>query len=523
VDAGGHYSTTPATDSLDVPIPKQIGQIEIHSPTSAPTVVVTLDPLYAKLSGTAAYDAVNGLTLSLTVENRAARLVYNQKAILEGVSDAAATVATDGKMPDGRQVAYYGPAGMDVAAQATRDLVLTGALGSVDPIVIDLEIASNAAFYAGEDYATSSLVLHDLSGATDGNGLLLGGSSVFDTIGYQPGVGSPQPGVFAPDGRTYYAGSRNMPYVTTIDMATMTAVAGTDLSKGATGVGFTSGVLLSPDGQFLYAAVTTGGHRFDGAGNGNPDLETTKRDVDFVQIDRATMTEVGRVSLLADAALTPDNNNHYPKAGDPAMTPDGARAVVPVHGTGMIWIVDLATMKLVDTDAATAGDQGIDVSATTTYLRLAAVSPDGKQAYVGSSHDFESVIVVDLTTFATSTIQSTSTAGAHGYGWSALTFGPDGKLYMARPYPQGGETGFSIYDPATQTYKDPLPTDLDFRGVGFAPDGATFYVIDRADFLHVLDAATGTQVDVDGDAVNGITSFATLGVDEGHSVGVTPF
>ncbi len=531
VDQAGQYSTAPATGSIDVPIPPQAATIEIASPTTNPVVTVTKQPLYGKLTGTAAYDAVTGLTLSLGVENDAARIVFNQKAVIDAINDAALTATSDGTDMNGDVAAYYGPEAMDIAASKSRDFVLTGT-GSVDPIVIDLHLASNPAGFSGVDYNRAALLIHDLSGAKDAGGHLFGGSTMFDTVGFQPGNGTLKDGVFSEDGRMYYAGIKNMPYVVTVDMTKLTAVAGTDLSTGLTGIGFTSNVVMSPDGKYLYTSVTTGGHQFDNAGaNISMPVETKTREIELVKIDLATMTEAGRVKLFSDPAPVVDGNAHYPKAAGLAITPDGARAVAPIHGTGMIWIVDLQTMTLIDTDAVAAGVQGVDASSVTTTPNLTTVSPDGAKAYVGSNHGVDEIVVVDLATYKTSTILSSSTAGGNGYGWGSLVFGPnDGKLYITRCYnPSAQLTSISIFDPATQMHDDVLPTSfngsgLQIRGSAFSPDGKWLYSFERQnDYVFVLDATTGAYLDTDGDPANGVTPFTSNNIDDGHAIGVTPF
>ncbi len=530
VDQAGQYSLAPAAGMIDVPIPPQAAQIQIASPDNNPGFTVNMQPLYGKVSGTATYDAVNGLTISLSIENDAARIVYSPKAVIDGTNDPGVTIVSDGTDAQGHVAAYYGPEAMDIAASKTRDFVVTGA--TMDPLIIDLHLASNPAGFTSVDYNVSGLLMHDLSGAKDKNGLLFGGTSSFDTVGFKPGVGSLRTGVFSEDGRYYYTGEKNMPYIVTVDMTTLTAVAGSDLSAGQTGVGFSSNVVLSPDGKYLYTSVTTGGHQFNTAGSAVP-VETNTRTIDFVKVDRATMAEVGRVSLLIDGAPVLDDQSHYPKAAHMAITPDGARAVVPVHGTGMIWMVDLATMTLIDTDPVAAGTQGIDLSATAPSVHITVVSPDGSKAYVGSNHGVDDIVVVDLSTYATSTITSAAVAGTNGFGWGSLLFGPtDGKLYIVRSFATADpyqELSISTFDPATQTHQDILPMIINLeanapRGIGFSPDGSRAYAFDyNQDYIFVFDTATGKQIDTDGDPANGDTPFKALDIDDGHSVGVTPF
>jgi hypothetical protein len=135
-DDVGQYSATPATTSgLNNTLGTQAGMIQVFQDG---TVTVTQEPRSLHLSGTATYDdAGDAMTVHLTVENQAGRVLFNVKGLVDSASQGTVTnpsFPATGGLP----MAYYGPAALAVGGSAERQLVLTGLTGTVDPVVLTM-------------------------------------------------------------------------------------------------------------------------------------------------------------------------------------------------------------------------------------------------------------------------------------------------------------------------------------------------------------------------------------------------
>jgi hypothetical protein len=527
VDTGTLHS--PGTSaSIDIGFPVQSGSIEISNVMTTPVVTIPQQPSHVQLSATASYIAPT-LTLSLTIANAAHRVLFSPKVAVDTIN--AGAVTSDGTTVDGRVSAYYGPAGLGVGASQTRDFVITG-IGAADPVVLGVEVLNNPMGMANAASNKGQMNFFDLSGARDGGGVAFGGQVAF-ALGWKSGAmidGRMSGGALSPDGLFLSTGWKSRPIVAQVDMTTLQAVTSTDLSQGTTNYGFTSDVVMSPDGVSLYTLVTSGAHNY----TGGPNYQNSS-DIDLVQLDRLTLAEMGRINLVTAAPV--QATGRPAKGNDLALSADGSRIVAAVE-PGQLWVIDASTFSLIDADPATAGDQPVDVSAVSLAARIVAVNATATTAYVGyhrpnnATTGVDLISVVDLATFAVSTITSTATAGANSLGWSALTFGPDGLLYLARNQSLAGDdVSLSIFDPGTSAHDDRL-TAVQVMGLSFDPRGGRYYVLQRNtgapnNFGEILtfNAADHSLIDIDGNAANGQTNLpaANVSTAAAHAHNITPF
>jgi outer membrane protein assembly factor BamB len=99
-----------------------------------------------------------------------------------------------------------------------------------------------------------------------------------------------------------------------------------------------------------------------------------------------------------------------------------------------------------------------------------------------------------------------STLGLPGFGFDQMTFGPDGKLYVAYSYySRGGplmKGGVMRFDPLTGSLLDTVISDLDVYGaeaggspgIAFGPDGDLYIGSQHAKAVFRYDATTWNQI-----------------------------
>ena len=282
---------------------------------------------------------------------------------------------------------------------------------------------------------------------------------------------------------------------------------------------------MSPDGQFLYALLITNDHRAyfanpaattSNAGGRIADTAANASDIVLVRINRETLVEVDRLTLVT-GTLT------RPRARMTQITPNGTHGVIPVRREGSVFLVDLTTMTIVDADEVTAGDQPFDVSASSTEPHMAGISPDGATiavTYRGDSRGGparnESVDLIDvasgtITPLAPGTTDAKLTDNKSAF----LMFGPDGRLYYGRKA-TGAAFGLSIFDLVTpgevELFADTLAATAVFRG-GIL----TFF--DQVGGLSRLDTATDTLIPF---GAGGPTTQALTDTGFGHVGTLSP-
>jgi hypothetical protein len=503
-DAAHTYSNGVAqTITVDQSLGDQLGKLSVNLGDN--TVTVT-NPANFTVAATANFDAGNTtLTVDVTMTNGACRAVHNPKLLATTLNDADAVAAGDFAF-GAEQALYFGPAALaDAGTSETRTFTFTNVDGATDPFDIDVSVIDSPTLILNGNYDDAALV-------TDSTGPVDPTTVDLTPLEFGGGDSTAYEGAVSPDGELLYLGHGQQPQIVTVDLTTLTAVGGADLT-GADGIandgtgtiGYVASVTMSPDYQYLYAVLVTGEHRAYFAGDlascaadtrcdfqGRlADINVTSADIDLIRLDRTTLAEVDRLNLLTASTVRP-------KASHLSMTPDGSLGAVAVVREGKVFLVNLETMTLVDGDPNTAGDQPFDVSASSTEPRHVAISPDGATLAVayrgdgrgGPAHD-ESLDLINVADAAITPLAVTTPTADNTDNLPAfLTFGPDGKLYYGR---KDGAVALSVFDLAGPTEVE-IGAGTISNAMTFAPDGSAFaWTTDGGTAVH-LDLTTGDPI-----------------------------
>lgn len=499
-DDSNNYSTAEVTSAVKSGLGTQTGQIEVSLANQ--TVTVNTQPTNLNLAGTVAYDDPNDtITVSLGVTNNTGRLLFNLKGLTTNLNQGTqggSLFPNNGGDP----YVYYGPEAHDLAAEVSRDLIITGVDGTVDPITFDVAFVDAPMLFGGNyggdftgiDTSGSGETWDRDTTATDGTGEQL------------------RQGVITPDGRYIYAAEKRTPWVNIVDTTTLLFTAGADLSTN--GTGSAGGMALSSDGSSLYVAFNDGSHYHGGDSNGNGPGSTTTT-IALYDLDATTLAVNNQITLV-----TADTNGS--SAYEVAVSPDGSTAAIAVgdinNDVNTLWLVDLATFTVIDTDANTAGDQPVTLS-TTGFPEYIAYGENGANVYVGfNAYRFDSgavsIDVVDTATYAVSQI-TPSTGSGTARGMTQR----NGKLYYGD---QDEElVVFDLMNGNAETIVD-LTTLVESTGVIYSPSQDWFFVMDFAN-VAVVDASNDMQLDYDLDAGNGVSTATAFDQMRAHFHVVTPF
>lgn len=476
--------------------------ITIDDPAGTPVATVTRQPLGMTLtaSNTQLGAPLGGVgvtvTFDLEITSAVDRRVFNLKAGVVSSSDG--TVVTDGTVPGGLPFRYFGPTALAPGGSVTQTVQVVDVTGADGDALIQLELGDAPMLFSGDDYNTGVYAFDTSWGG------VVSQVEFADELTYNGNDGSFSDAVITADQSTIYVPSRSLPQVIAFDTATLEGTLSASLSvlaNSPNGVGCTNGLAMSPDEQYLYTVLVDGNHAYNGSdadGNGS-DAVT----IELVRLERATMAEVDRVTLMSAA----DVDGAYVRARTLAISPDGLTAVVPLQGARLVAVVDLATMTLRDADAGVAGTQLVDVGDAgdpVRDIRGVAISADGATAYLPAwKGDGTIMTELDLATLTTSTV--TLDDAVPDVRATDAQVGPDGRLYVARRGSLFTNGGLLIVDPISGQQTQ-LFDDIEVASVAFAPDGATAIVMTE-DAVEVLDLATDELRDLDADAGNGQTGF----------------
>jgi sugar lactone lactonase YvrE len=489
-----------------------------------------VQPANLTLSGTAVYDdAADTVTIDLTILNSGfPRLIFNLKTLVTALAEG--TVTGDGTF-SGDPFVYYGPEALAPGAMTTRQVVINGVTGAVDPATADLELLDHVmAYVPGGGYGGTPNLAIDTSGSGM-SGMVDHFALAFSGAGGDNGI---QDAVISPDGRFLYLAARNQPMLIVVDTTTLTAVAGGDLTGNnniqfdQTGsIGFVDGVVMSPDTLFLYALVTEGCHNYSTEGSnitgyGGPSL-VANTTAWLVKLNRATLQEVGRVALTT-------NNAGAPSVGAKglSLSPNGLRAACCLKNQGEVYLVETPTMTLFDADLGMAGSPPFDVSGHSLRPRHTTFSADGNTLYVAHSGgtDDKSLDVIDLTTRTVSPLAATANFAGYSYSETGdLVLGPDGRLYYTHPY-KDTFPGLSIYDFGGGTWTDfhMAPDFISPNAMTFSSDGTRYWLYHNSggpdDRLYQFEVGTDALVPNEADGAD----FIPLPSNGwGHTCVVSPF
>ncbi len=507
-DAAGRYSPVRLTNAREDALGTQLGQIEVFLDG---TVNVTQHPPNFPLSGSATYDAGSDtLEVSLFARNDTARVVFNLKALVGANNHGTISGASLLPPVGGKPYLYFGPEGLDVAAVKGDTLTLTEVDGTVDPVTLEV-VFEDARWLVGHDrfltarQLDSTLVLVDSSGSQR--------QAVIATTA--PTGSLNVRGVeVARDGRKVFVGAKSTPWVHALDLVSLSATTGADL--GAGGPGHVSGVVLSPEGDTLYAALTVGAHHWGTVGD---TLETAAATTTLavVALDPSTLAETDRAVVLLDDAAQRLTRTL-------AVSHDGTRAAVVVRhplNSGIdaeIFFVDLTTLTVIDTDTTSVA---VDPVVIPGAIRPDAVvwSEDDARVFVATSFNAE-VVVIDTATFATSTL---TPAGTLLERTSSLLV-QNGFLYVARENIGVGPDGPPVSRFSTSTLAESAMASGLTQAHGVVGFPGRVFVFGNSE-VAVFDTATHQRLDMDGDSGNGLTNIPVGDARSlaNHFAAITPF
>lgn len=507
----GNYSQIAVSNRLRVPLPAQTGTISIALATGV--VTVTGDPSGLTLSGTAQRTG-NNLDITLNVQNDASRLLFALKGVVTAQNQGTVTSGTT--LFTGKPMIYFGPNALAPAASVSRQFQLGGIDGTVDPVTVSLSFVDNPMIYmshAGVDVS--------------------GGGPWFQT-----NIGNGRGAAVSHDGRSVYTGDKAGPIVRVFDTVTATAQ-----TRAVSFTGSIAGVAVSPARNDVYAVYGSGHwNGGNGTGDGGP-WTPTFGDTTLLVLDPTTL------SIKSSLPITSVSGEH-PRGI--FISPSGGRAIIPVslncNGKddvndcadatpaathhNILWVVDLDNLKVIDTDPAMAGVQGIDIGTTRigVFSGHAAWSPDESAFYVGlnaynigvnKGPSVEVPLVkVDMNTYALSDLAAASEATSAGGVVATNT-----KVYYVGRQGSDNTKALSVFTGSVET-NPTLSFNVDSAGgIVFDPSGLRYYVNAgrNAGALAVFDAATDQQVDIDGASGNGVTAITINNGNSPHSIAITPF
>jgi hypothetical protein len=454
--------------------------------------------------------------LALTVTNGVARTLHNPKLVVTSVTGGTAAAPTG--QYGGSPYYFMGPNSLGSTGSVDRAFNINGVNGTVDPVLVTVEIADDPALFVN----THNIV--GISASVVDTGANRQTTAIgCDSYVYPLNAAnrcSWRDAVTSWDGRYLYVGNRGNPAVRVLDTTVMEVVGAIQLET------FGNIESLSWGGQYLYAAINTTGHAFQLFGDRQSDggIILVK-----LRARGAELEEVARLDLVTGALATDGVRARFM-----ATTPDGTTGAVPLWNKGEVALVDLEDMTLIDTDSATAGTQGIDVSAVGITPREVVFSADGATLYVGYSLlDATNVITtVQMSDFAQGTL---ATTGVVGNGVNNMRVDAMGRLWVARGRANLTNAGaVSVYDAGNVTHLHVVDTPLAANtryadALALSSDGTRAYVSFFGDRnaitprVAVFNVATLAQIDVDGAAGNGTTNIVLSQQPGGHTAVITEY
>jgi hypothetical protein len=509
----GNYSPIRVSNDVRVPLPAQSATLSV---ALSGTVVVTSQPANLTVSATATYnDPFDRLTVDLTVRNDAPRLLFNLKALTQSIGQGTQPSPTF----QGAPMTYFGPESLETGAMATRSFTLNGIDGTVDPVVVDLDLVTHPMIYGSHEGADSSGGGGRVALPRDGQYI--------------------RAGVLGKDGRFLFLGHKSETSVYVVDTTTLAELSSVVLADS----GSIAAVGQRFDGGTLYVVVNIGGH-YKGGNGGNFGLATGV--ADLVALDPMTLEETGRLRILSgdrpgmtarslcvspngdvaivSVALKCNGSNHESQCS--AAMPQG-------ETLNETWLVDLEGWTLVDTDDAVEGVQPVVLGALEGHVEHCAWSADGETFFVGfnnlniGGNSGPGILVppveqVDLATFTVTDLAVTN----GGFTSSGLTVARGKLFYTSRNRHSGTPSVFTVFDlQGNQSNPDPgFGGSRAAAGVVFDPSGDRYYVAESwgtGTDLAVFDASTDTRIDMDGDGTNGVTNLDLSTTP--HSIVISPF
>lgn len=517
----GNYSSGRSSENLHRALPAQAGTLSIDLVND--TVTVSTAPANLTLTGTSTYDEVGDiLTLNLTVQNDAPRLLFNLKSLTTAINSGTQA----GAALAGEPMSYFGPEAMDIAGSVTRTIIVVGVDGVTDPVVLDLDFVEHASLINNRNLVGTSGVIAPAVIANADTGGMRGLA-------------------ISHDGRFSYAGKKNAAQLEVTDLTTNVSTATVDFEGNSSSV---AGVAVGKLGNDIFAVLNKGGHY---NGGNDSQFALSAGNVELLAIDPVTLEETRRMSIREGRSGMSGRGIFISPAGDRAFIPvslncnsSGATTCAGGSPGGVthneLWLVDLLSFELIDTDPATEGIQPVIMGALEGTIEHCAWSPEESEFFVTFNNinigrDFgEGDVVppverVNMQSFAITQLTATD-AGLAGGGIVATNT----KLYYAsRNKDTAPGNIFTVFDLAAGTQSNPelgFTTGNSFgaAGVVIDPSRTRYYVAGSSrgnlagdEEVAVFDIATDTRIDIDGDGANGITNIGLN--SRPHGIAITPF
>ena len=499
----------------ELPVPASFTATLSVQLSPLPEVTITQQPLFMKLSATARYDfdsttpSNSTLTVSLTIENRLAKMLFNPKVVVRTTSQGTLTngvprLGGGGPLQiDGKPFVYYGPEALGILAEATKDLIFTGVDGTIDPVTIDINIISHPLLVTGE---AQSIRIGD----SFPSGL---NARIACSFGNSGNCNFTE-AVFNKDGSRLYLGDGRRPWIVVVDPATLSVTNSPALQP----VGFIDSVSLSPDGQFVYAVLNTNTHRSlkqTRLGSGSEVRQSGgSTSVILYKLDSLTLEVVD--SVVVHDTPTGDGRLVRARGHRLSLTSDGRFGALAIKNVEAVFHIDLDQMLLLRRVVLPVNPNPEDT------VRYAAISPDNSEIYVVYRQLQTRLDVINTSTYVTSQLPYSVALAGTSIRPGDMLFGPDGRLYLSI---KGGISGvdstLSIYDPVRLSWKS-IVLGRRILGLDFTPDGTRLLAADRGgQSIRAFAIANDVEIDQDGDASNGTTPIPS-GFHRAHSMVISP-
>jgi hypothetical protein len=461
----------------------------------AQTVTFSDQPPGYSVAGDNVVFAGGSVTFDVTLTSTQAGITFNPKLALSNLSagtwsDPEMVAGTNTPMTiaggslDGQSFRYYGPEGMAESASATRSFEFTG-VSPTATITAEFAVQDDygVILYTWGNGNANGFSLVDLGVATGGWFAAAPIAAAFSSANRDPQPGY-RGGFLTADGRYLFVGSRNAPRADKIDLTTMTAVAGLDVDLDNTN-GAVTDLVAGTDGTRLYLLVNDGNHT--GARRQSTDptwADTMDRPVEgtkihILEVDPVTMTELRRLTVTeVDETI---------RGRRIAISPDGRTLAVSVGNQRLdeppvseIFVVDIASWTVDDTDGGAAGNQGYDPSG----LRPSALefSADGTQLVFNDSRYNESNDPCDhvgVLTLASGTVATYDLDDNNVCQRRAISFSPsaDGTMWIGL----FGDPALNmaVLDLGTGDVTGMGSDAIEGRGIGIGRDGDLYMISDR--------------------------------------------
>ncbi len=505
----GNYSERRDAQAV-VPLVPQLANISVD--IASGVVTVNTQPANMTISGTTRPDINGAFVLNLKLENEAGRTMYGLKAKTSNLAGGTLGLPAF----EGEATFRFGPRGLGNGSRRSRETRVTP-VGNPTEFSFDIEILDNPVLIASNqiyDPEDIDIVSSASMGTGDGsqmqNHVTASGEEVIHTARNQPGVlfsslkAKLPPEVFLID-PNFEGGQGNS--------ASAIAV---EVGAGAIFTGLNSGVHLRGS---------------DGNGNGASPAVSS---ITLVRIDKITREITDELVLATD-------DSDLPTIRGLVLSKDQNVLAVLVGKINAfqseIVFVNPATMTVIDTDPTVAGVQNLTLpgagivsagawsdASDTLYVGYKGVSRFGPLNLDNGIFGFigDPVHRIEFATF------SVADLGVNNAAPTNELLVRDGEIYIL------SQAGLTIIPEAGGEETVPNLENLVFEAAGivFTPDGSGYYIAGPSDPGEqsqclggvLLDAATDTVIDFDGNAGNGITGLGDLcAAPFSQGLAITPY